>query len=109
MNSNVDTSFVGDGRMMFYNCSFLISLNLRGIDTGNFYDIRSMFRSCSSLTLLVLRDFNTKNVQYTTSMFRNCEKMIKIYVTSQKWNMEKVLNSNDMFTDCGVSEVTYEE
>ena len=94
--SSFNTSNVNNMSGMFYNCSLLTSLDLSSFNTLNVTSMDSMFWDCSSLTSLDLSSFNTSNVTNMHCMFRTCRKLKTIYV-SDKWNVDKVTNSNQMF------------
>ena len=97
--SNFDTSKVTDMRYMFYGCLKLTSLDLSSFDTSNVTYMRWMFKGCSSLTQLDLSNFDTSKVTKMYEMFNSCSKLTTIYV-SNKWNVDNVTESEEMFTDC---------
>ncbi|WP_297959849.1 BspA family leucine-rich repeat surface protein [uncultured Ruminococcus sp.] len=84
---------------MFYNCTNLKSLNISCFDTFEVLDMNAMFASCSALTELDLRSFDTENVGDMEGMFENCSSLRTIYV-SDKWTVENVSYSTDMFAGC---------
>ena len=97
--SNFDTSKVTDMRYMFCGCLKLTLLDLSSFDTSNVTYMRWMFRSCSSLTQLDLSNFDTSKVTKMYEMFNSCSKLTTIYV-SNKWNIDNVTESEEMFTGC---------
>mgnify|MGYP000970920186 CR=1 FL=1 len=97
--SNFDTSKVTDMGYMFYGCSSLTSLDLSSFNTSNVTYMRWMFKGCSSLTQLDLSNFDTSKVTKMYEMFNSCSKLTTIYV-SNKWNVDNVTESEEMFTDC---------
>ena len=97
--SNFDTSKVTDMRYMFCGCLKLTSLDLSSFDTSNVTYMRWMFKGCSSLTQLDLSNFDTSKVTKMYEMFNSCSKLTTIYV-SNKWNVDNVTESEEMFTDC---------
>lgn len=97
--SNFDTSKVTDMRYMFCGCLKLTSLDLSSFDTSNVTYMRWMFKCCSSLTQLDLSNFDTSKVTKMYEMFNSCSKLTTIYV-SNKWNVDNVTESEEMFTDC---------
>ena len=94
--TNFDTSKVTNMGNMFRSCSSLTSLDLSSFNTSNVTSMEAMFWECSSLTSLDLSSFNTSNVTNMGYMFRTCRKLKTIYV-SDLWNVDKVINSNQMF------------
>lgn len=112
--SSFDTSAVTDMSHMFYNCSSLTSLDLSSFDTSEVINMYYMFYNCKSLTSLDLTSFNTSYVtKNMDSMFKNASSLQNIYVSrapgqNSGWNT-KDASKTDMFTGCGVSEVTYKD
>ena len=84
---------------MFEECSKYTSFDLSNFDTSKVTNMSYMFYNCSNLTSL---DFSNCNISKVTSihwMFCNCSKLTTIYV-SNKWNVDNVTESEEMFTDC---------
>ena len=104
--SNFDTSRVTVMYGMFYGCSSLTSLDVSSFNTSNVKNMNDMFHSCSSLTSLNLSNFDTSKVLNMGYMFYGCSKMQSIKVGS-KWVVNSKCTTTDMFTNCGVSSVTY--
>ena len=77
----------------------LTSLDLSSFDTSNVTYMRWMFKCCSSLTQLDISNFDTSKVTKMYEMFNSCSKLTTIYV-SNKWNVDNVTESEEMFTDC---------
>lgn len=97
--SNFDTSKITNMEAMFYNCSGLTSLNLSNFDTSSVITMDHMLYCCSSITSLDLSKFNTSQVTHMPYMFAVCKKLTTIYV-SDKWNVNSVNYSDDMFNGC---------
>ena len=97
--SSFSTSKVTDMSHMFCNCKSLTTLDLSSFDTSNVTYMRWMFKCCSSLTQLDLSNFDTSKVIKMYEMFNSCSKLTTIYV-SNKWNVDNVTESEEMFTDC---------
>lgn len=123
--SNFDTSKVINMNGMFYHCKYLTQLDLSSFNTSNVTDMDSMFCLCQTLTKLDLSNFDTSNVttmyfmfshcyslsqldlsSFDTSstydiklMFAWCKKLTTIYI-SDKWNIDSVKYSDDMFNVC---------
>ena len=104
--TSFDTSKVINMKNMFDGCSSLTSLNLSNFDTSKVNDIERMFRDCTGLNELDLTSFDTSKVDYMDGMFYGCSKMQSIKVGS-KWVIGSGCTTTDMFTNCGVSSVTY--
>ena len=91
---------------MFYNCTALTSLDLSSFDTNSVTNMGGLFSDCSSLTSIDLSTFNTEKANIMWSMFCNCTNLKTIYVTNGKWSTTQA-HTNNMFTGCGTSSVTY--
>ena len=105
--SNFDTSNVTlmGGRTssqsgMFDRCTSLTSLNLSSFDTSKVTNMERMFYDCSKLTTLDLSSFDTSKVTSMYWMFSRSSNLLSIFVSSNKWNVGKVSNSNAMFSYC---------
>ncbi len=87
---------------MFYGCSALESLDLRGADISSANDLSFMFYRCESLKVLDLSSFNTSGVTDVRQMFRYCSQLKTIYAGSG-WDLSNVTffaYALDVFTDC---------
>ena len=97
---------------MFAPCTSFIELDLSNFDTSNVKYMGGqggsgggMFSGCSSLQFLDISSFNTSNLVFWGSMFKDTPNLKVIYV-GPDWTGTSSGNSTDMFTNCGVSEVT---
>ena len=97
--SSFDTSQVITMGSMFYNCKSLLQLDLSNFNTSNIIDMYYMFYNCKSLAQLDLSGFNTSQVTDIHGMFECCKKLITVYI-SDKWNIDSVKYSEDMFKEC---------
>lgn len=97
--SNFNTSKVTNMSFMFEDCSALTQLDISNFDTSNVIEMYSMFCICEELTQLDLSNFDISNVTDMHGMFYNCAKLAIIYV-SDKWNVNKVTISDNMFSRC---------
>jgi len=95
---NLNTSNVTDMLGMFYGCSSLKSLDVRGFNTLNVTDMAEMFRGCLSLTSLDVRGFNTSNVTDMAEMFRGCLSLTSLDVRG--FNTSNVTDMRGMFRGC---------
>ena len=105
--SNFNTSNVTDMRGMFNECTKLLSLDLSNFNTTNVTLMGGtaaadpgMFQSCSGLVSLNLSSFDTSKVTNMYWMFSRSSNLLSIFVSSNKWNVGKVSNSNAMFSYC---------
>lgn len=97
--SNFNTSNVTNMAAMFYQCAFT-EIDLSNFNTSKVTAMNEMFRQCYYIEELDLSSFDTSNLQRTDNMFYGCgSKLKKIYV-SDKWNNNKVTQSNSMFYGC---------
>ena len=70
---NLNTEDVTDMRYMFYNCSFLTTLDLSGFNTAKVYNMSYMFFGCSELTTIYASsNFKTSAVTSSSYMFLDC-------------------------------------
>ena len=97
--TSFDTSHVDKMVSMFENCRSLLVIDVSGFDTSNVTDISSMFEGCNSIIVLDLSSFNTVKVKWIMKMFKNCNNLKTVYV-GQNWNMDRIIESYDMFTGC---------
>ena len=97
---NLNTIDVTNMSRMFYNCSSLTSLDLRGCKTANVTDMSYMFYNCSNITWLDLSSFNTANVTNIEYMFCSCSQLTTILVDADLWNIENVTSSSNMLVSC---------
>lgn len=58
-----------------------------------------MFAGCETLTQLDLSNFDISKVTDMRDMFYNCKALSTIYI-SDKWNIDKVKLSDEMFMYC---------
>ena len=75
---------------------------IKGLDNIVFDNVTStagMFSGCSSLTSLDLSSFDMKKVSDTSGMFASCSNLKTIYVNKEKWNLDNVKYSSNMFKD----------
>ena len=97
--SSFDTSKVIYMDSMFRGCKALIQLDLSGFIIGDVVDMSEMFSGCSNLMQLDLSNFNTSKVIYMCRMFEDCKPLRHVYI-SDKWNVDSVKHSEDMFKEC---------
>lgn len=96
--SSFNTCAVTDMQSMFYWSGFS-SLDLTHFDTRELIDMSNMFEGCSNLQSLDLSSFNTSKVTNMSSLFKQCYSIRTIYV-GDKWNMNAVNSSSEMFGEC---------
>ena len=94
----LNTANITDMSSMFWNCSYLKSLDLTKFDTKNVSSMYFMFYGCSNLTSLNLTNFNTKNVKNMNGMFGDCTHLTSLDITN--FNTAKVTNMGNMFLGC---------
>ena len=93
--SNFDTSNVTNMSFMFAYSSASI-IDISNFNTSKVIEMGYMFINSNASTL-DLSSFNTSNVTDMGAMFKSCYKLKTIYV-SNEFNVDKVTNSNDMFS-----------
>ncbi|MBQ8234466.1 MAG: BspA family leucine-rich repeat surface protein, partial [Bacilli bacterium] len=106
LGEKFDTSNVTNMENMFWNTggsSEVFTLDLgEKFDTSNVTNMENMFRatgSSSEVFTLDLSTFDTSNVTVMSSMFAGASTLKTIYV-SDKWNIDNVTESTNMFKNC---------
>ena len=94
----LDTRNVTNMYNMFYNCSFLTTLNLCSFITNKVTAMNGMFHSCSSLTTLDLTNFDTSKVTNMGWMFFYCGSLTTLNLSS--FDTSKVTGTDYMFYNC---------
>ena len=102
---NFNTSKVTNMLKLFSDCTSLIEIDLTNFNTSNVIDMSNMFFNCRSMEEIDVSSFDTTKVNNMSEMFANLLKINTIYVGS-KWTMANVTNSNDMFLNSRVQQVT---
>ena len=102
---NFNTSKVTNMLKLFSDCTSLIEIDLTNFNTSNVIDMSNMFFNCRSMEEIDVSSFDTTKVNNMSEMFANLLKINTIYVGS-KWTMANVTNSNDMFLNSRVHQVT---
>ncbi len=92
------TGKVEDMMAMFYECSSLSNLDVKGFDTGNAVNLQYMFYGCSGLTSLNLDYFDTSKAQIMFQMFAQCSGLTSLDVS--KFDTENVFTMRSMFSGC---------
>ena len=93
-----DMSNVTNMNNMFYNCSWLTSLDLSNFNTSNVTNMSYMFYECISLSSLDLSNFNTSKVDDMSYMFYSCNSLTSLDLSN--FDTSKVTNMNSMFEGC---------
>ncbi|MBR6082298.1 MAG: BspA family leucine-rich repeat surface protein, partial [Salinivirgaceae bacterium] len=87
-----------DCQRMFYQCSKLVSANLRGFNTQIVTDMSYMFSSCSALKTVDVSSFNVQNVTNMNCMFQNSSSLTTIYAAPVTDWSEVPASSTGMFS-----------
>ena len=74
-------------------------IGIENLNTSEVTTMSEMFYDCHDLTSLDLSNFDTSKLRSTFKMFSECNNLVTI-VVSDKWNVQNVSNSFDMFYDC---------
>ena len=96
--NTLDTSNVQTMYEMCYNCWYLTSLNLSGLNLSNVVDIQSMCFNCHSLTSLNLSGLNLSNVQTMKVMCCNCYTLTSLNLSGL--NLSNIINMHSMCCNC---------
>ena len=89
---------ITDMNSMFFECYFLTSLDLSGLNTSSVTNMSSMFLSCENLTSLDLSHFDTSKVTDMSGMFLSCENLTSLDLSG--WDTSRVTNMSMMFFEC---------
>lgn len=90
-----NTSNVTNMSNMFFNCQYLMDLDLSYFDTSKVTNMSGMFYSCGHLETLDLSTFDTSQVTDMSSMFFSLVNLNKLEVSS--FDTSKVTNMMMMF------------
>ena len=94
---NLNTSSVSNMSHMFFNCSSLLSLNLNHFVTSSVNDMRYMFSNCNTLKSLFIDNFNMESIEYLDFMFSNCPSLYALNLTNFIFSSASF---NGMFDNC---------
>ena len=76
---------------LFYDCSYLIKLNLSNFNTENVTNMSFMFGNCKNLINLDLSKFNSKNITNMSNMFDDCKSLKKENIITKDKNIINLL------------------
>lgn len=96
--SDWDTSHVTNMRNLFCSCEFIKNIDVSNWDTGKVVKMTYMFSDCYSLENIDVYNWNTSNVVNMDCIFNNCFYLDSVDIS--KWNMEKVKTMYSMFKNC---------
>ena len=91
---------------MFRACTKLRVLDVNFSNATKFAWCYGIFQGCESLEMLDLHTWNTPELEETGRMFYGCSNLKTIYV-SDKFNVDNVESSSDMFKGCESIEGAY--
>ena len=100
--SLINTEKVTNMAHMFDNCK-MNNLCLTSFNTENVTNMEYMFSGCQFLQSLDISTFNTKNVKNMGNMFHFCIELKK-FIISPLFNTEKVINMEYMFCKCNIKD-----
>ena len=78
ISAEINVTGMTDASWLFYGCSNLRSLDIRGFNTSSVADMSYMFSGCSGLTSLDVSGFDTSSVTNMDSMFFCCSSLTTI-------------------------------
>ncbi|MCR5426417.1 MAG: DUF4214 domain-containing protein [Lachnospiraceae bacterium] len=90
---------------MFTNCIHLARVDFTGMDTHSAQDFHSMFRGCAELTEVIWGGIDTSKVVSTVDMFNGCGSLTSMDLTPL--NLNNVTKSASMFYNCSKIERFY--
>ncbi len=83
---------------MFYGCSELTSVDLKGLDTSSVQNMACMFGECRSLKTVDLSCLDTSNATNLASLFLKCSALESVDLSTFKTS--KVTDMGGMFSGC---------
>ncbi len=98
ISAELNVTGMTDASWLFYGCSNLRSLDIRGFNTSSVADMTYMFSGCSGLTSLDIRGFNTSSVADMSYMFSGCSGLTSLDVSG--FDTSSVTNMSYMFSGC---------
>ena len=90
---------------MFTNCIHLARVDFTGMDTHSAQDFHSMFRGCAELSEVIWGGIDTSKVVSTVDMFNGCGSLTSMDLTPL--NLNNVTKSASMFYNCSKIERFY--
>ncbi|MCQ2818299.1 MAG: DUF285 domain-containing protein [archaeon] len=83
---------------MFFNCTKLVHISIRKINTENIVDMSRMFLNCHNLRKVEFHDTNTKKVKNISHMFEKCFHLTSLDLS--ELNTQSVSDMSKMFLEC---------
>lgn len=96
--AEINVTDITDLSYMFRECENLVSIDLKGLDTGKVTDMESMFDGCCNLSSLDVSGFDTRNVINMSRMFDRCNSLTNLNITN--FNTGNVTDMSNMFNGC---------
>ena len=96
-----ETDYVTDMSYMFYACKALTTItgDRTTLSTTRATNLSSMFYDCEKWDMSeMVKNINTSNVTTMSRMFMKCKAVKSLNL--RKWDMGKVTNVSEMFSDC---------
>ena len=90
-------TFTSMGRM-FQDCTSLVSVNFKDINTKENFNMGCMFANCYKLVSLDLSNFITNKVEYMDNVFLNCYSLTCLNLTN--FDTSSVIQTEKMFENC---------
>ena len=98
ISAEINVTGMTDASWLFYGCSNLRSLDIRGFNTSSVADMSYMFSGCSGLTSLDVSGFDTSSVTNMSYMFSGCSGLTNLDVSG--FDTSSVTNMSYMFSGC---------
>lgn len=96
--SVANTKNVTNMNAMFYGCSSLTEIDLRGMITNKVTDMSMMFYECNNAETITMNGCNTDAVKTAENMFKRCEKVTALDLTGCSFSAAEDMGS--MFEEC---------
>lgn len=98
LSADINLSEIKDASYLFYDCSYLVELDVSDFDTSQVTDMSYMFYDCWRLSDVDLSSFDTSQVTDMSYMFYGCEYMAGTDITG--FDTSQVTDMSYMFYNC---------
>ncbi len=100
VDADANISLAANSYKMFYDCTKLVSADLRGFDTTSVTDMSYMFAGCQKLVTVNISSFDTSSVTTMSHMFNGCQLLKTLNFDTTKFNTASVEYMDLMFATC---------
>ena len=100
VDADANISLAENSYKMFYDCTKLVSADLRGFETTSVTDMSYMFAGCQKLVNVNISSFDTSSVTTMSHMFNGCQLLKTLNFDTTKFNTASVEIMDSMFAAC---------